>query len=176
MVFSKNREDKWTPSDLTMIRHNFAISNALYNNSAIVMDQKNSLVYYSLILTLLEKLRDVVCYIFAKKQKLVKKPEVWYYDIHVCIGCKILLFLYWAALCQFYCLFSFTKKYVLCTCQSSYWQKNDQVCAKQVTFIEGTYIYKYIYFFSYITLAYKKVSEIHHQTLLHDFPKQKGIF
>ena len=38
MVFSKNREDKWTPSDLTMIRHNFAISNALYNNSAIVMD------------------------------------------------------------------------------------------------------------------------------------------
>ena len=177
MVFSKNREDKWTPSDLTMIRHNFAISNALYNNSAIVMDQKNSLVYYSLILTLLEKLRDVVCYIFAKKKKkLVKKPEVWYYDIHVCIGCKILLFLYWAALCQFYCLFSFTKKYVLCTCQSSYWQKNDQVCAKQVTFIEGMYIYKYIYFFSYITLAYKKVSEIHHQTLLHDFPKQKGIF
>ena len=69
MVFSKNREDKWTPSDLTMIRHNFAISNALYNNSAIVMDQKNSLVYYSLILTLLEKLRDVVCYIFAKKKK-----------------------------------------------------------------------------------------------------------
>ena len=70
MVFSKNREDKWTPSDLTMIRHNFAISNALYNNSAIVMDQKNSLVYYSLILTLLEKLRDVVCYIFAKKNWL----------------------------------------------------------------------------------------------------------
>ena len=70
MVFSKNREDKWTPSDLTMIRHNFAISNALCNNSAIVMDQKNSLVYYSLILTLLEKLRDVVCYIFAKKNWL----------------------------------------------------------------------------------------------------------
>ena len=37
------------------------------------------------------------------------------------------------------------------------------------------YIHKYIFFFSYITLAYKKVSEIHHQTL-HDFPKQKGIF
>ena len=54
-----------------------------------------------------------MCYIFAKK-KLVKKPEVWYYDIHVCIGCKILLlFLYWAALCQFYCSLSQKSMYYL---------------------------------------------------------------
>ena len=146
MVFSKNREDKWTPSDLTMIRHNFAISNALYNNSAIVMDQKNSLVYYSLILTLLEKLRDVVCYIFAKKQKLVKKPEVWYYDIHV----QVVKYYYYFYIGQHYVnfiVYSLSQK-------SMYYVHVSQVTGKKTTrFVQNrsllqkvcTYINIYIF-------------------------------
>ena len=107
------------------------------------MDQKNSLVYYSLILTLLEKLRDVVCYIFAKKN-LVKKPEVWYYDIHV----QVVKYYYYFYIGQHYVnfiVYSLSQK-------SRYYVHVSQVTGKkiQVTFIEGTYIYKYIYIFSAI--------------------------
>ena len=96
-----------------------------------------------------------MCYIFAKK-KLVKKPEVWYYDIHVQVV-KYYDYFYIGQHYVNFIVYSLSQKsmYYVHVSQVT-GKKNDQVCAKQVTFIEGTYIYKYIYIFQLYNLSIQK--------------------
>ena len=117
----------------------------------------------------------MLLWVIYLQKKLVKKPEVWYYDIHA----LVVKYYYYFYIGQHYVnfiVYSLSQKsmYYVHVIVKLLAKKRPGLC-NIGHFYNRRYIYKYIYIFSYITLAYKKVSEIHHQTL-HDFPKQKGIF